>query len=269
LFSKWVNGRLGQVIPKIVGSIPNPNEEERKSVIIDSCPSCGGSIEYVEPNILCSSDSCGGSIRKQLHYAADVLGLDVLGPGTIDKLVSEFECKNIMDILTLEYDDFIQLDGFADVSAQKAEDAIRKLTDSELEDYKVFTCINAAGIGQDIWKKVLYDLMSIDGIGEERAQVIEDALDSNSGLIYELLNMLNIIKSKDTIGGLPKMCFSGRFPHPKAYYEQIAKRKGFDVAKSVTKNLKYLVTDGAMTSKVSKAKQIGVRVITSEQFLNM
>jgi len=272
--------RSGQVIPKIVGSTPNPIEDERKSIIIDKCPSCGGEVEYSEPNILCTSDECGGAIRKQIQYAASVLGLDVLGPGAIDKIVGSFGSKTIMDIITLEYSDFMELDGFADVSAQKAEDALHKLISKELEDYKVFTCINAAGIGQDIWKKVLvlhypdevlslstYDLVDIDGIGDERAQVIENALEDNAELIDELLNTFNIIKSKDAIGGLPKVCFSGRFPHPKAYYAQIATRKGFDVAKAVTKNLKYLITDGAVTSKVSKAKQLGIQVITSDQFL--
>jgi len=274
--------RSGQVIPKVIGTIQNEDESQRKQISINSCPSCGGEVEYSEPNVFCISDECGGSIRKQLSYAVGVLGIDVLGPGTIDKIVNTYNSKNVVDVLTLEYSDFIKLDGFADTSAQKAEDALAKILSSKIEDYKLFTCINAQGIGSSLWKSILanhypedlldmdvYSLSEINGIGLERAQIIEDALENNSELIGELLSMFDVEFSKDTIGGLPKVCFSGRFPHPKAHYMQIAKRKGFDVVSSVTKNLKYLITDGATTSKVSRAKSLGVIILTSDRFLEL
>ena len=65
------------------------------------------------------------------------------------------------------------------------------------------------------------------------------------------------------------VCFSGTFPKQKEYYKNLAINANYDVVDSVTKNLTYLVNEGAATSKVMKAKKYRIPIINLEQFMKL
>ena len=64
------------------------------------------------------------------------------------------------------------------------------------------------------------------------------------------------------------MCFSGTFSRKKSELGKYAEQLGYVVKDSVTKELSVLVTAGAETTKVKKAKQLGLTILTEDQFLN-
>ncbi|HOH27420.1 MAG TPA: hypothetical protein PL032_10605 [Syntrophorhabdus sp.] len=69
---------------------------------------------------------------------------------------------------------------------------------------------------------------------------------------------------------IPEVCFTGFRPDEKARMESIAKENGYNVVKSVTVKLKYLVTgEAAGPSKLTKAKEQGVQIITAEGFVEL
>ena len=270
--------RSGRVIPKVVGSIKGA---DRSSIKITYCPSCGGDIEYREPFLYCISDDCEGKYAKKIAYAASVLGLDDIGLGTIEKCVEVHKCRNILDILLLSVEEFLELEGFAETSALNAYNALQKVLDNPIPDYKVLASMSKEGLGQTIWKKILAEysiddlldfdefyLSTIPNIGQSRAKLIYEVLHDNVEYLSSMWECLHVISTLGEVETKPKICFSGKFPQPKAFYQNLAIQKGFDVASSVTKDLKYLVTNGATTSKVSKARNYGVRVISLDDFIS-
>jgi len=268
--------RSGRVIPKVVGSKPGKN---RTSISINSCPSCHGKIEYEEPFLYCVNPDCDGKYAKKIAYSASVLGLDEVGPGTIEKCVEHHGCKNIFDVLTLLPEDFMELDGFAETSANKAYDAIYKVLTEPTPDYKVMAALATSGLGQTIWKKLLvehtiqdllsmdiYLLSNINNIGPERANLIYHALHNNTEVLQEMFDCMNVVPTYGEVSNKKKICFSGKFPHPKSHYHAIAESKDLEVVSTINKGVDYLVTTGAMTSKVSKARSYGIRILNLDEF---
>ncbi len=280
--------RRGGVIPYIESSKAG---KTRKRPIIEICPSCQEQVFYEEPELVCKNKDCDGSIKKKLLTAAKILEIDGLSDGTISKIVEYFqgEVVSVADLLQLRYDDFIELEGFAEKSAQKLEDNILTIIQG-VEDWKILASLSLEGIGRTLSKQLLTrvnlaelrqltedDLYDYENMGPERINVLVNGLYDNSNIIDNLVQKVNIIETKlkrssvavtSSINITKTICFSGTFQKPKRFYQQIARENGLVVTDSVTQKLDYLVTAGASTSKVNKARNYGITILKIEDFMN-
>ena len=150
-------------------------------------------------------------------------------------------------------------------------------------DYQLLASLNIKGIGPNIAKAILKtntlqelevmnreQLANLEGIGPERAGAIETELRSRKAEIDELLECLTIIQTKsDSNEERPTVCFTGKMPEKRSYYENLAKEHGYDSADSVTSSLSLLVTAEAdsTSSKAVKAAKLGVKVMTLADWL--
>ena len=115
-----------------------------------------------------------------------------------------------------------------------------------------------------------YELEQIPGLGVVRTDDIVRELANSESLLADLMELLTIKNTKDHIKPkLGNICFSGTFPKPKEVYKNLALEANYNVTESVTKDLTYLVSAGAATSKVTKAKQYRIPVLKIEEFLNL
>jgi DNA ligase (NAD+) len=278
--------RRGGVIPYVESSRPG---KVRKRPIIELCPSCQEQVFYDPPELVCKNRDCDGSIKKKLLTAAKILEIDGLSVGTISKIVEYFqgEVVSVADLLTLRYEDFIELDGFADKSAQKLEDNILVVTQG-VEDWKLLACLALDGIGRTLSKQLLArvnlgelrqltedDLYDYENMGPERIDVLVAGLANHGHIIDKLIQDINIIETKlkrssvsSPIKITKTICFSGSFAKPKRFYQQHARENGLVVTDSVTKKLDYLVTAGASTSKVNKARSYGITILKADDFMS-
>jgi DNA ligase (NAD+) len=279
--------RRGGVIPYIESSKPG---KTRKRPILEKCPSCQEPVFYDEPELVCKNTDCDGSIKKKLTTAAKILEIDGLSDGTISKIVEYFqgEVISVADLLRLRYDDFIELDGFADKSSQKLEDNILVVTQG-VEDWKILASLSLEGIGRTLSKQLLArvnlaelrnlvedDLYDFDNMGPERIEVLVSGLYDSSNIIDDIISQgVNIVETKVkrnsviTQADIKKtICFSGSFPKAKRFYQQLARDNGLVVTDSVTRKLDYLVTAGASTSKVKKARNYKITILEANDFIN-
>ena len=270
--------RSGDVIPYIAGVYPGEN---RTKLILDSCPHCGSSISYNEPELYCDNEQCSGSSSKLLYESVRTLGIDEIGLTTVEKFIDIFGFNSIIDILDLDSSDIEDLAGFGKKSANNIISNINRVK-SKVEDYKVLACLNIGNIGTTICKELMtkftindfinmqvsyFDLNDIRGIGDIRASQIINDINNNIELLIELKRRLNIINTKDNIKQcVGNICFSGSFPNKKDHYRRIAISKGFNVVETVTKELDYLVSNGASTSKSTKARKFGIPILTLDEF---
>ena len=147
--------------------------------------------------------------------------------------------------------------------------------------------MNIKGIGPNIAKGILKEyslqelenmseesLASLDQIGPERAGAIRKELLSQKEYLDELLSVLTVkVSKKDPESSaereVPTICFTGKMPEKRSYYENLAAQHGYEVVDSVTGTLSLLVTaDLASTSsKIKKAEKAGVKIMLLEDFL--
>ena len=146
--------------------------------------------------------------------------------------------------------------------------------------YKVLAALNIKGIGANIAKSILKkhsfaelrtltteQLAEIDGIGPERARALHDELIAQSAGLDELLAAVTLVTSSTE--ERPKICFTGRMPEKRAYYESIAKAAGYDPVDSVTDALALLVAadPNAASTKISDAKRLSIPIQSLDLWL--
>ena len=270
--------RAGDVIPYIVESVPGEN---RTPCIIDHCPSCGSQLVRDLPELRCVNPDCPETQLMRLLAAVKNIGIERLGEPNLRRMREVLGVKTLKDIFKLTVPDILRLEGFQELSANNLYREIQAAKTTP--DYQLLASLNIKGIGPNIAKAILKtntlqelevmnreQLANLEGIGPERAGAIESELRSRKSEIDELLECLTIIQTKsDSNEERPTVCFTGKMPEKRSYYENLAKEHGYDSADSVTSSLSLLVTAEAdsTSSKAVKAAKLGVKVMTLADWL--
>lgn len=270
--------RAGDVIPYIVESVPG---ETRTPCIIDHCPSCGSQLVRDLPELRCVNPDCPETQLMRLLAAVKNIGIERLGEPNLRRMREVLGVKTLKDIFKLTVPDILRLEGFQELSANNLYREIQ--TAKTTPDYQLLASLNIKGIGPNIAKAILKthtlqelevmnreQLANLEGIGPERAGAIETELRSRKAEIDELLECLTIIQTKsDSNEERPLVCFTGKMPEKRSYYENLAREHGYDSADSVTSSLSLLVTAEAdsTSSKAVKAAKLGVKVMTLSDWL--
>lgn len=271
--------RCGEIIPDLIEVIPS---EDRQNIILNKCPSCSSTIKYEPPFLYCTNPDCCGSLLKKLTDSCIRLGIDNIGKGTISKLIN-IGIENIYDILTITKDSLYELEGFAETSVNNLYNEIQKVVNTEIEDWKILSCLNINGFGDELSRLILKtytfdellncnidDFIKIPGLSEIRAYNLLIGLDDNNELLINLLNLLKIKITKYNNNIQKTICFTGKMANSRSYYEKLAESKGFHPVNTVTKDLNILVTSeiDRKSSKIDKAKKLNIKIITLDEFLN-
>jgi len=270
--------RAGDVIPHIVDSEPGT---ERRSCLISECPSCGTALERSGPEIRCPNPDCPETRLARLLCAVKSLGIEGLGEPNVRRMMETLGVRSIRDILSLSREDILKLEGFKERSTDNLLDAIGKA--KRVADYQLLTALNIRGVGPNIAKKILEErsleelrrmspeeLAEIEGVGPERAKEIRETLRSESDLLDELLDAVEVVETRRSAGSArPTVCFTGKMPEKRSHYENLAREKGFEPVDSVTSKLSLLVAadpDGG-GGKLAKAAKLGVKVLSLDEWL--
>lgn len=272
--------RTGEIVPKIIKAIPG---KERKEIIISYCPSCQENITDDDGIIKCTGQFCMGSLTKKLTDSFKRLGLENIGPAITDKLINYCDVEKVTDIFKLEKNDFYSIPNFKDKSVFNIYNEIANLKNNPIDDWKVLAALNIPNIGRSIAKKLLTnhnlqelidmdyeELCKLDSIGPERAGLLYDGLYNNEDLDYFLENFK--IKESKQKGNIKqrKVCFTGKMPEVRSYYEKLAENNNYIPTNSVSKDLDLLVAMDINDNrgKLSKARKLGINIITLKEFLN-
>jgi len=272
--------RCGEIIPQIKQCIPGENRQE---VTINECPACGD-VVYEEGYFLyCNNLSCPGSFAKRLTDSCKRLGLENIGPATIDHLISIIGIEYLHEIFHLSKWDIQRIPGFKQKSVDNMYNELKRLISNPIEDWKILSALNIHGIGKTLSYKLLTkytlwelmelsidDIERIDDFGPERALLLYNGLIDNPDLEFFLTNCKIINSKQQTSQSKEKtICFTGKMPEKRSYYENIAKQKGYLPVDSVSKKLDLLVAADLNDNrgKLQKARKLGIKVISLDQFL--
>ena len=272
--------RAGDVIPYISASTPGP---ERRSALIDKCPSCGTELICRGPEAVCPNPECPETLVQRLTGAVKAIGIQNLGEPTVRQMTVKLGVKTLKDIFNLSTADILKLDGFASKSATNLRKELQDAVNPDTAN--LIASLNIPGVGMNIAKLLLANhtfaqlreldadtLATINGIGPERAAAICQCFRQEKAYIDDLVTALGVDENaagQQNSG--TTICFTGKMPEKRSFYEARARELGMQPVDTVTSALGLLVTaePDSTSSKAVKAVKAGVRIITLQEFMAM
>lgn len=261
--------RAGDVIPKIIKSEPGT---ERKDCLITHCPCCGSELVHDLPELRCVNPECLETRLQNLLAAVRNIGIERLGEPNLRKIMTDLNVRTLPQLFNLSMLDIYSLDGFQGTSTQNLYREIQAAR--TVPACKLLAALNIKGIGPNIARTILKkysleqlreaqpeELAQIEGIGPERAKSVYETLRDQASILDELLSCITLVSDTGD-GSAPKICFTGKMPEKRAWYEQIAKNAGYLPVDSVTESTSLLVTSNPdqISGKTADAKRLGVPI---------
>ena len=295
--------RSGDVIPKHIGTVSYSEKnlsEYMGSKAFQNCPSCGEQVYWDDNQVekVCINSNCiGKKIKKIIHYF-ETLGSDGVGEKTIQSIVKGTKGDSLASIYLLTKADILELEGFAERSAELLLAEIRRVHTQGVSLARFLHALDIfkGRIGEKTLQKIidsdliLFDdnfpelgklrlnprienfynhLISIDGVSEITANIFLNGMpDVNcNGALYILEN-INISKVKSTQSEGVRVCFTGVRPSSEVRQKMV--KAGFQECDSVSKNTQMLVVKdlNSNSSKMAKAKGLSIEILSLEQFIS-
>ena len=283
--------RAGEVIPKIIKVVEQKGMQDILPPII--CPICGGKVykESDEVGYYCVNPSCPAQLRARLlHFASrDAMDIDGLGDAVMDQLLDRQFLTDFADIYNLTFFHVLNLENFKDKKAQNLLDAIEESKNKPLS--KLLFALGISFVGEktaeiladkfrtlDALKAAsLEELQSIREIGEIVSKSVYDFFrDPKVCEQIELLRQagLNFTQPKKELSGNvldgKTIVFTGELQTLKrTEAELLAKQYGGYASGSVSKKTSFVVAGENAGSKLRKANELDIPVISEEEFLKM
>lgn len=288
--------KSGDVIPKIVGSLPELRNGKEKIVDIEKLAEEQGLVveEVLDEKSGLTSwyalNAEDQKLLKTLSYITSrpVFGIDKLGGKTLEKLIAAHKVTNFLDLFFLTADDFLHLPGFAELSAKNAFDSIQSSKTQPL--HKVIAALAINGVGSEVSKLVseLLDkpedftkltneeeLIAVNGIGDVIARdiVAWNKQVENRTFFEKVCKTLDITNDKKVAGGKfegTTWVFTGTMESlSREEGQELVRSLGGKIASSVSSKTTYVVAGEEAGSKLKKAKDLGVKVLSEREFLEM
>ena len=283
--------KAGDIIPEVVKSVSHAENSE-PFFIPDKCPVCGAAAVRDEDAavIRCQNPDCPAQLLRSLEHFASrgAMNIDGLGEAVVEQLVSAELVHTVADLYTLDLLKLTVLERFGTKSAENLLASIEKSKQNEPD--RLIFALGIRGIGQkaatllcqkfgdveSIMAASAEDIAAIDGFGDILAQSVYNAMrEPHRVKLIERLKELGLnmkFTSKQVSDKLNGLTFvlTGTLPtlkrdDAKAMIEQ----RGGKVSGSVSKKTSYVVAGEEAGSKLTKANELGITVLTEEQFLQM
>lgn len=283
--------KAGDIIPEVVSVVSHSNS----SVPFEfpkKCPSCGSPVfrEEGESAIRCDNPDCPAQLlRILIHFCSrDAMNIDGMGESVVVSFVNAGLIETIPDIFRLDYDAIAKLEGFGKKSADNLKKSIEKAKDNDLS--KLIFALGIHHIGAKNAKllaerfKTLEalacaskeEITVIDGMGGVMADSIIDyfSLDTTKSMILQLKTLGVNTESKTELTdsrfeGLTFVVTGTLSKYGRKEIEALIESYGGKAASSVSKKTDYVLAGEAAGSKLRKANELGVTVISEEDFEKM
>lgn len=287
--------KAGDVIPDIVRVLPELRiGKEKKFKWPTSVPECGGDgrIERVPGTSAwrCVDRNSYAIIRRRFYNFVGKHALDIegCGPRTIDLLLENGLVQHYDDLFTLEIGDVLELEGFAEISAKKLIESIARARTTELA--RLLVGLSIPQVGEEtaivlaahfrtlerLEAATLEEFEKIDGIGPVVGEALVEwfADKGHRSLLARLRKVLKIEapqrqSAAQTLRGKVFVLTGGLESMSRDDAKEEIRARGGDVSSSVSRKTDYVVAGDAAGSKLEKARELGVTVLTEEEFLRM
>ena len=286
--------KANMIIPQIAENFTRSG----KCDIPDKCPVCGGEVSLKNENdvetLYCINKVCPAKhIKSFVHFVSrDAINIEGLSEATIDKFIQHRFLRHLPDLYSLEgfKDEITALDGFGEKSYEKLIKAIEASKTTRL--YRLLYGMGIPGFGSANCKLVskVYDtpekivsvneeeLTEIDGLGEVLARdFVRFFKDEENLKVFNDLSDILTFEQEESTGEKPfedvTFVITGSLNgyENRNILKEYIESLGGKVSGSVSSKTSYLINNDATSSsgKNKKAKELGVKIITEDEFENL
>ena len=286
--------RAGDVIPQVVGPIKEKRSgSEKVFTMPESCPICGGevSISFDRRSAACMNSLCPAQLRRSITHFASRSGMDVegLGKKRLDQIVDAGLVTSVASLYTLTVEELSSLERLGDRSAQLLIDEIAKSKKQPF--HRLLFGLGIPHVGAQTAKVLVRtfrsmkrlmeahesELLQVESIGPEVSQsIIQYFGDKNArNMISELTSAgLTMTAEEETPSEQPfdgmTFVFTGTLTKwNRNEAATIVENLGGKSSSSVSKKITYVVAGPGAGSKLKKAQQLGVKVLTEDEFAEL
>ena len=285
--------KAGDIIPEVVSANESLRDgRERQFNMPEVCPSCGERVvrEEGESAVRCINSACPAQLSRGIEHFASrgAMDIDGMGPAVVEALLDARLVSDVSDLYRLKAEDIEKLDRMGKKSAEKLIAAIEKSKSAGLERLiyalgirnigEVAAAALAAKFGslEVCMEATQEELISIPDFGEITAEcVIEHFASPHNREICRKLIEAGLVtistaeKAKDTLAG-STFVLTGTLPTmSRDEAAALIKANGGKVTGSVSKKTTYVVAGSDAGSKLTKAQELGITVISEEELLRM
>ncbi len=295
--------KAGDIIPEVVGSVAKLRTGEEKPFRFpEYCPSCGEKLVYdsweegetdgsEEGAVRCINAACPAQLeRRVIHFASKAaMGIDGMGPKMVKLLLDEGLISSVADIYTLRASELVTLPRMGELSAKNLVDAIEKSKTAGGE--KLLFALGVRHIGEaasadivgrfggiyPLFDATREELLSVPDVGEIMADTVvsffslpetKELIDSlaSAGVMTEAAGGA---PTDTSLEGLTFVLTGTLSTMTRSEATEKLKGKGAKVAGSVSKKTSYVVAGEEAGSKLDRANELGIPVLTEDDLYKM
>lgn len=283
--------KAGEIIPEILKVVEH-NPENAIFELPEQCPICGAETVRFEDEaaVRCSNIDCPAQLLRNIqHFASrNAMNIEGLGEAVVELLVKNNLVETVADLYQLDVQQVMQLPGFKETSANNLINAIEKSKNNSLD--KLIFALGINGVGQRNATLLCENFPSIEAIMNASETEIADIENFGSiiaGNLYSAMHeehRINLIKrleeyglnmfyeskkQSDILKGLT-FVITGTLPNmTRDKAKQVIETFGGKCTTSVSKKTSYLLAGEDAGSKLEKAQQLGVKIISEEELIRM
>jgi DNA ligase (NAD+) len=279
--------RAGEVIPYVIGPIVDARTgSERPFRPPTRCPSCGAPLQRLpeEVAVFCVNAACPAQLVRNLEHFVSRGAMDIVGLGirVAEQLVEAKLVSDVADLYTLDKEELLSLEGFAEKKAENLLAAIRASRERPLS--RVILALGIRGVGEVVAADLAVhfrsldtlaaadaeDLQQVEGIGPSIAEaVVEWFAQARNRRVLEKLKKGGIwprgkaarATESQTLAGLT-FVITGTLPGlSREEAKALIQRNGGKVSDSVGRTTSYLVAGESPGSKLRKAEELGIPIL--------
>jgi DNA ligase (NAD+) len=291
---KIIVEKAGKIIPHVVRvELERRIGTEKPFQFPSKCPVCRGEVARDEGGVYirCLNPSCPAQLKERLRFYASRPAMDIegLGPALIDQLVDKGIVKSLTDLYALTAPQLEELERMGKKSAQNLVENVSASKDRGLS--RVLTALGIRHVGEHNARLLatefgnIHDLMAaseerlaqIPGVGPIAAESIYRFFQSKAGIrIIQDLKRNGVQMAEETPARTPAepsklkgktFVVTGTMRRrSRTEMEELIRRLGGKTSSSVSRNTDYVVAGSSPGSKLDKARDLGIRILSEEEF---
>ena len=284
--------RSNDVIPEIMGIVPESLEGSIEISPPTNCPSCGSHLSLDGAHYFCENTlSCKPQMVKSIvHYASrEAMNIEGFSEKTAEQLFEKLNIKAISDLYSLQKEDLLTLDKFGEKKAQNLLDAIEKSKGCTLQAF--IYSLGIPNVGVKTAKDLVKTFKTLENIKNAKYEELIEIQDVGEVVAKDIIEFFNEEKVLITIEDLISLGVNP-FYEEKIVIENIFEGKtvvvtgtlenysrnsikekletlGAKVSGSVSKKTDYVLAGMEAGSKLKKAMDLGVKTISEDEFTRM
>lgn len=285
--------KAGEIIPEVLSVDKSARSSDAPEFLMPKvCPSCGEPVfkDENEAALRCTNSACPAQAQRNIiHFASrDAMNIEGLGEAIVAQLLKNGLIKDSADLYEMDYEKIASLEGMGEKSASKLQKSVENSKSADLS--KLIFALGIPNVGEkaaktlamrfgtldDFEKAGKEELCRIPDVGEVTANSIADffSLEKNKLLLSRLrahgLNTQCKIEKAGSLFEGMTFVLTGTLPTlSRSEASDMIEKQGGKCSGSVSKKTSIVLAGEDAGSKLTKAKELGIRIIDEEEFFKM